>query len=64
MEESDRIVLYITLASAIVSALASVIVAIKSNTFKSKCCGGRLCEMEDELQMQDKGTVTPTVIVK
>lgn len=64
MQQSDQIVLYVTLAAAIVSALGSIIIAIRSNTFKSKCCGGRLCEMEDELQMQDKGTVTPTVVVK
>lgn len=63
MDESSRIVLYLTFAGTVITSLVGVVVAIKSNYFKSKCCGG-FCEMEDELQMQEKTPPTNVVVEK
>lgn len=61
MDESSRIVLYLTFAGTVVTSFGAVVVAIRSNYFKSKCCGG-FCEMEDDLHMQDKSAPLTDVV--
>lgn len=60
MEESTQIVVFINLALHVLTILVGAFMAIRSNHFRSKCCGG-WCEVEDDLAMQDKSTQPPVI---
>ena len=51
------------LVITIVNVALTFSLHIQHNKFKSSCCKGKLCNMEDELEMQPTPTTPPLPII-
>lgn len=54
MSGTDSIMIWLTFAGTVLNFLLLCWQSIKENHFKSTCCGGKWCTMEDDISMQAK----------